>query len=119
MITATTNRKWLLTTQQGGPKPRYFKPLVFVNKQMQEADLGYSLDPTFMPPTILQLDECELVLRVNDAQLDLKALIPAFRISAGTGAPTGIPSAGYLPFYLDQNNSNLYVYAGGSWYKTN
>lgn len=111
--------KWATNTNYGSPQPRYISPVVLINKQMEEIPKGYKIDPCLLPSTILQLDECEQILRVNDAQIDLKGLMPCLQAAAGNGPPTGKPSAGYLPFYADlSNNNKLYIYAGGSWLAT-
>lgn len=41
-------------------------------------------------------------------------------IAAGTGAPTGVPTAfaGRVPLYIDSTNNFLYIYNGGAWKKT-
>jgi hypothetical protein len=114
MLTAKCVPVWK-DIHYGVPQPRFIRPLVRIDGMAQDMPQGYHIDPCFLPPTILQLDECELLLRVNDALLDLRPLLPCFKVAAGVGAPAGEPSQGYLPFYLDKAAKKLWVYAGGEW----
>lgn len=79
---------------------------------------GYRMDPCFMAPTLLQLDECDMTLRVNDALLDLRPLLPCFQVGAAGEGPGDEPSAGYLPFHINKVTGELFIYAGGEWLKT-
>lgn len=115
----TAKHQWADNIQYGVPDPRFIRPLVRIDAMVQDAPQGYILDPCFLPPTILQLDECDLTLRVNDALLDLRPLLPCFQVAASSGVPSGPPSDGYLPFYVDQLTRILWVYAGGQWIQTN
>jgi hypothetical protein len=118
MLSAKCVPKWK-DVEYGVPHPRFIRPLVRINGHTEDAPEGYVIDPCFLPPTVLQLDECDMTLRVNDALLDLNPLLPCFKVAASDGPPVNPPSAGYLPFNFDVTNSQLYVYAGGVWHKSN
>lgn len=117
MLTASYAPMWA-DIAYGVPAPRFIQPLVRIDGMVQDMPQGYQLAPCFLPPTILQLDECEMTLRVNDALLDLRPLLPCFQVgSAGVG-PGEEPSEGYLPFHLNKATGELYIYAAGEWLKT-
>lgn len=118
MINSTKIVRWWKTLNYGIPTPRFISPLVRINGVTDEMPAGYHISHCNLPPTVLQIDECNLTLRVNDAQISLLALLPCFQIAAGTGVPNNPPSDGYLPFYVDQATKDLYAYAGGNWIKT-
>jgi hypothetical protein len=63
----------------GVPQPRFIKPLVRINGMVEDAPHGYKIDPCYLPPTILQLDVCGFLLRVNDAIIDLEPMLICFR----------------------------------------
>jgi hypothetical protein len=114
MLNSTCVPKWA-DVQYGTPKPRFIIPLVRIDAMTQDMPKGYTIDPCFLPPTILQLDECAMLLRVNDALLDLKPLLPCLSVAASGAAPTNPPSAGYLPIHVNKVTKKLSVYAGGEW----
>lgn len=115
MLTAKLDPMWYESVHYGSPAPRVIKPLVRINGMVEDMPTGYIIDACLLPPTILQLDECDLTLRVNDALLNLQALLPCFKVAAASGVPQNPPSAGYLPLYVDQLTSKLWVFAGGIW----
>ena len=72
-------------------------------------------------PVTIEVNECENMIYINGTGLDMSIFKSCPRLPSGFGSPTGKPSAGYLPFYVDISGSEphaLYAYVGGSWLKT-
>lgn len=111
-------RQWYTVTY-GTPSPRYIRPLVRINGMVEDAPVGYKLDPCMLPPTIMKVDDCNQTLQVNDAMIKYSDMFQCLKLPVGSGAPTGKPAEGYYPFYLDIVTKNFYVFDSDTWYKIN
>ena len=72
-------------------------------------------------PVTIDVDECNGIIYFNGTGLELSLFKSCPRLPSGFGPPTGKPSAGYLPFYVDISGNAphaLYAYGGGSWLQT-